>query len=117
MASQYGDTNPNSYILSDYETEPSDYLFPDMRYMQENDVLSTHLQLPPEVSNAFMNQNPQNYESSIQNTRKTLQCLHLRLVFYRDFTKHLIEEILFSTQLIQARAVWNWHTTKSQKLG
>ncbi|GIY30284.1 hypothetical protein CDAR_583931 [Caerostris darwini] len=64
MASQYGDSNQNSFIPSDYETEPTDYLFPDMRYIQENDVLATHLQLPPEVSNAFMNQNPQNYESS-----------------------------------------------------
>ncbi|GIX79348.1 hypothetical protein CEXT_546261 [Caerostris extrusa] len=64
MASQYGDPNQNSYIPSDFETKPSDYLFPDIRHMQENDVLSTHLQLPPEVSNAFINQNPQNYESS-----------------------------------------------------
>ncbi|GIY67228.1 hypothetical protein CEXT_49601 [Caerostris extrusa] len=64
MASQYGDTNPNSYIPSDYETEPSDYLFPEMRYIQEIDLMSTHLQLPPEVSNVFNNQNPQNYESS-----------------------------------------------------
>ncbi|GIY47092.1 hypothetical protein CDAR_455371 [Caerostris darwini] len=64
MASQYGDTNPNSYIPSDYETEPSDYLFPDMRYIQENNLMSTHLPSPPEVSNVFNNQNPQNYESS-----------------------------------------------------
>ncbi|GIY66145.1 hypothetical protein CDAR_209551, partial [Caerostris darwini] len=35
-----------------------------MRYIQENDLASTHLQLPPEVSNVFNNQNPQNYESS-----------------------------------------------------
>ncbi|GIY48993.1 hypothetical protein CDAR_523721 [Caerostris darwini] len=47
MAAQYGDINQNSFIPSGYETERSDYLFPDMRYIQENDVLSTHLQLPP----------------------------------------------------------------------
>ncbi|GIY98906.1 hypothetical protein CEXT_228451 [Caerostris extrusa] len=64
MASQYGDTNPNSYIPSDYETEPSDYLFPEMLYIQENNLLSTHLQLPHEVSNVFNIQNPQNFESS-----------------------------------------------------
>ncbi|GIY39417.1 hypothetical protein CDAR_383621 [Caerostris darwini] len=64
MASQYGDTNQNSYNPSDYETEPSESLFPDMHYIQENDLISTHLQLPPEVSNVFINQNPQNYESS-----------------------------------------------------
>ncbi|GIY78232.1 hypothetical protein CEXT_631761, partial [Caerostris extrusa] len=67
MASQYGDTNQNSYNPSDYETGPSetsDYLFPDMHYIQENDLISTHLQLFPEVSNVFNNQNPQNYESS-----------------------------------------------------
>ncbi|GIY97182.1 hypothetical protein CEXT_196041 [Caerostris extrusa] len=63
MASQYGDPNQNSYNPSDYEIEPFDHLFTGMRYIEENDVLSTHLQLPPEGSNAFMNQNPQNYES------------------------------------------------------
>ncbi|GIY98911.1 hypothetical protein CEXT_228491 [Caerostris extrusa] len=64
MVSQYGDGNQNSYKRSDYETETSDCLFPDLHYIQEIDLMSTHLQLPPEVSNAFMNQNPQNFESS-----------------------------------------------------
>ncbi|GIY78775.1 hypothetical protein CEXT_628481 [Caerostris extrusa] len=64
MASQYGDTNQNSYNPSEYEIEPSDYLFPDMHFIQEIDLMSTHLQLPPEMCNAFMNQNHQNYESS-----------------------------------------------------
>ncbi|GIY82391.1 hypothetical protein CEXT_331561, partial [Caerostris extrusa] len=64
MAFQYLDTNQNSYNPSEYEIEPSDYLFPDMHYIQEIDLMSTHLQLFPEVSNVFNNQNPQNYESS-----------------------------------------------------
>ncbi|GIY41670.1 hypothetical protein CDAR_176161 [Caerostris darwini] len=64
MVSQYGDANQNSYNPSDYETETSDYLFPEMHYIQENDLMSTHLLLTPEVSIAFRNQNPQNYESS-----------------------------------------------------
>ncbi|GIY99550.1 hypothetical protein CEXT_91341 [Caerostris extrusa] len=64
ITSQYGDPNQNSYNPSDYETEPSDYLFPDLRYIQESDVLSPHLQLPPEMSNVFISQNTQNYESS-----------------------------------------------------
>ncbi|GIY99546.1 hypothetical protein CEXT_91311 [Caerostris extrusa] len=53
MFSQYGVTNPNPY-----NPETLDFMLPGMQYIQENELNSTHLQMPSEV---FIHQTSQNY--------------------------------------------------------
>ncbi|GIY81339.1 hypothetical protein CDAR_496231 [Caerostris darwini] len=53
----YGVTKQNPY-----NSETSDFIFPRMHQIQENEPNSTHLQLPSEVGEIFMHQNSQNYE-------------------------------------------------------
>ncbi|GIY42410.1 hypothetical protein CDAR_531811, partial [Caerostris darwini] len=57
MFAQYGVTNRNPY-----NPENSDFMFPGMNHIQENQSKSTHLQLPSEVGEIFMHRNSQNYE-------------------------------------------------------
>ncbi|GIZ04532.1 hypothetical protein CEXT_267751 [Caerostris extrusa] len=54
---QYGGTNPNTY-----NPQTSDFMFPGMHPVQENESDSKHLQLPSVVGEMFMHQNSQNYE-------------------------------------------------------
>ncbi|GIY13456.1 hypothetical protein CDAR_193231 [Caerostris darwini] len=60
MFYRHGISNQNPY-----NPEISDFMFPGMHHIQENESNSTHLQLPSEVGEIFMPRNSQNYEPLI----------------------------------------------------
>ncbi|GIY68949.1 hypothetical protein CEXT_216851 [Caerostris extrusa] len=62
---QYGVTKPNRY-----NPETSEFMFPGMQHIQENEPNSTHFQMASEV---FIHQNSQNYGPINQNTLQTFR--------------------------------------------